>query len=269
MCVNKKMGYIMALNHDLQKNIRSLDAFRDLTIRILNNINEMTEMSFIKNGYIVLKSCLNSEERFCRPYCRDLFIDDPSDFKECYDDFCNILNRIKNNEKSFQEFEYDIVDQVVYTIQQSISIGMDLYINPNSARKHVGNRFEELISLIVKEIGLANKKIILKIPYDEKKYYRCETDFVFSKTNKVLSDSNRIDENEIVVSLKTSSKDRMGKIFIDKLLMSKFCKSNIKVIGIFLNDVQRKGTDSISSTFVSGLFMVYNHFLTELEEYIL
>ena len=57
----------------------------------------------------------------------------------------------------------------------------------------------------------------------------------------------------------------MGKIFLDKLLMQKFADHSVKVIGIFLNDVQRKNTKQISYTFVSGLFMVYTKFLTELE----
>ena len=57
----------------------------------------------------------------------------------------------------------------------------------------------------------------------------------------------------------------MGKIFLDKLLMQKFADHSVKVIGIFLNDVQRKDTKQISYTFVSGLFMVYTKFLTELE----
>jgi len=57
----------------------------------------------------------------------------------------------------------------------------------------------------------------------------------------------------------------MGKIFLDKLLMQKFAEHPVKVVGIFLNDVQRKNTDKISYTFVSGLFMVYTKFLTQLE----
>jgi len=38
-----------------------------------------------------------------------------------------------------------------------------------------------------------------------------------------------------------------------------------KVIGIFLNDVQRKESNNISYTLVSGFFMVYTKFLTPLE----
>ncbi|HHE38608.1 MAG TPA: hypothetical protein ENL20_08560 [Candidatus Cloacimonetes bacterium] len=57
----------------------------------------------------------------------------------------------------------------------------------------------------------------------------------------------------------------MGKIFVDKLLMSKFVKHKVKIIGIFLNDVQRKQEDKVSSTLVSNLFLVYTKFLTRLE----
>ena len=57
----------------------------------------------------------------------------------------------------------------------------------------------------------------------------------------------------------------MGKIFLDKLLMQKFADHPVKVVGIFLNDVQRKEEKNISYTFVSGLFMVYTRFLAELQ----
>ncbi|MCX6219761.1 MAG: hypothetical protein NTZ69_02085 [Bacteroidia bacterium] len=76
---------------------------------------------------------------------------------------------------------------------------------------------------------------------------------------------NSLDENEIVVSVKTTSKDRMGKMFIDKILLERFVEHPQKVICIFLNDVQRKENDNISFTLVSGLFMVYSKFLTKLE----
>jgi hypothetical protein len=81
----------------------------------------------------------------------------------------------------------------------------------------------------------------------------------------VFSTPEQLDEKEIVVSVKTTSKDRMGKMFIDKILLEKFVKRPQKVIGIFNNDVQRKNNNDISFTLVSGLFMVYTKFLTEIE----
>jgi len=53
-------------------------------------------------------------------------------------------------------------------------------------------------------------------------------------------------------------------MFIDKILLERFVGHPQKVIGIFLNDVQRKESNNISFTLVSGLFMVYTKFLTEL-----
>ena len=116
-------------------------------------------------------------------------------------------------------------------------------------------------------------EIGLRIPYntDEgEKYYRCETDVIISPYKTVKSNALNIDPNEIVISLKTTTKDRMPKIFIDKILMERFLGHPVRMIGISQNDVQRKDTSGetkISYTFVSNLFMVYTKFLAELEGY--
>jgi hypothetical protein len=124
------------------------------------------------------------------------------------------------------------------------------------------------MSAIDLKTGITNAKIVFNIPYpseEGEKLYSCETDIILSPHDKVKSDIKTINEDEIVISLKTTSKDRMGKIFLDKLLMEKFAQHPVKVVGIFLNDVQRKETGNISYTFVSGLFMVYTKFLTRLD----
>ncbi len=94
--------------------------------------------------------------------------------------------------------------------------------------------------------------------------------FVISPFPEVRSNTQYIDPKEIVISLKTTTKDRMPKIFIDKLLMERFVGHPVKVIGISQNDIQRKDDGKepkISYTFVSNLFMVYTKFLTELDGY--
>ena len=196
-----------------------------------------------------------------------MFINEIEEFKKSYKSFLEALKQIKNGKKIKRE-DYSTIDAVVYTIQQSIGVGMDFLCNPNSARKHVGNRFEELIRNIVSQAGITNDKVVFKIPYpseEGEKFYSCETDIILSPHERVKSNTKTINEDEIVISLKTTSKDRMGKIFLDKLLMQKFAEHPVKVVGIFLNDVQRKETEKISYTFVSGLFMVYTKFLTRLE----
>lgn len=184
-----------------------------------------------------------------------------------FNDFKTILQKIKSN-TSIQDKEQKIINSTIYTIQQSIGAGLDLLVNPNSARKHVGNRFEELIKTIFTEIGIANKRLVLQIPYETDegtKTYKCENDLILSPYEKVKSSPSTINPHEIVVSIKTTSKDRMGKMFIDKILLERFVEHPQKVIGIFLNDVQRKESNNISYTLVSGLFMVYTKFLTQLD----
>ena len=188
-------------------------------------------------------------------------------FNESIKQFDQIIDRLKNNERDFSEEEKKLIDSVLYTIQQAIGAGLDLLVDPNSARKHVGNRFEELIKVVLSAVGIPNKRTILKIPYpteEGEKFYICENDLILSAEPELLK-SRTIHEKEVVVSVKTSSKDRMGKMFIDKILLEKFVGHSLKVIGIFLNDVQRKEGNNISFTLVSGLFMVYNKFLTPLQ----
>jgi hypothetical protein len=255
------------LQEDLQSAKQSLDEFSDVTKRVLGYLpNVVSKKVEIKN-YTILSSVVAGTSKFARPINKELFVYDIEDFDAKYNEFLSVLEKIKQK-KSISGEEYNLIDSIVYTIQQSIGAGMDFLCNQNSARKHVGNRFEELIRLIVTQLGLKNDKVVFKIPYpseDEEKVYSCETDLIVSPHSSIKSDTKSIDKDEIVISLKTTSKDRMGKIFLDKLLMQKFAEHPVKVVGIFLNDVQRKGTEKTSYTFVSGLFMVYTKFLTELE----
>lgn len=255
------------LPKEVQTPKKSLEEFSDVTKRVLGHLPDIVSERVEVRDYIILSSSMAGTSKFARPINNNLFIFDSLVFDDQYKKFLSIISKIKSN-KTITEEEHKTINSVVYTIQQSMGVGMDFLCNPNSSRKHAGNRFEELIRLIVTELGIKNNKIVLKIPYpseDGEKLYSCETDIVLSPQSSVKSGAKSIEENEIVISLKTSSKDRMGKIFLDKLLMQKFAEHSVKVVGIFLNDVQRKETKQISYTFVSGLFMVYTKFLTELE----
>ncbi|NCS89706.1 MAG: hypothetical protein GW789_13335 [Ignavibacteria bacterium] len=229
------------------------------------------ETEFI--GYQICSSNIAGTRKSIRPFRNDLFIRSVNIFNDRYGSFEEIINRLKNEEREFTQDEYHLVDSVVYTIQQAMGIGLDLMVQSNSARKHVGNRFEELIRTLLSNLEISIKKVVLSIPYETdegNKYYRCETDVIISPFESVKSDATSINQNEIVVSLKTTTKDRMPKIFIDKVLMERFVGHPVRVVGISQNDIQRKedtGEIKISSTFVSNLFMVYTRFLAQLEGY--
>jgi len=259
---------MISLEKDLQKQKQSIYEFEKIAVRVLQYLPIVLSDYKEKGGYRIHSSYSAGTTKYIRPINQRLFIYSANDFTKKFNAFINLTNKLKVRTTNWNDTEKELIDSVIYTIQQAIGAGFDLLVNPNSARKHVGNRFEELIKSIFTEINITNKKTILKIPYstDEgEKTYKCENDLILSPFNTVKSTSAYLDPKEIVVSVKTTSKDRMGKIFIDKILLERFVKHDQKVIGIFLNDVQRKESDNISFTLVSGLFMVYSNFLTELE----
>ena len=255
------------LQEDLQTPKHNLNEFADVAKKVLGYLPNIISEKAEARDYTILSSVVAGTTKFARPINKNLFVYEIDEFDKKFKSFLAILEKIRNR-KMIKREDYSIIDSIVYTIQQSIGVGMDFLCNPNSARKHVGNRFEELIRNVVSQTGISNDKVVFKIPYpseEGEKMYSCEIDIILSPHKKVKSNTKTINEDEIIVSLKTTSKDRMGKIFLDKLLMQKFAEHPVKVVGIFLNDVQRKETNKISYTFVSGLFMVYTKFLTQLE----
>lgn len=266
--LNRIFQEMITLDKDLQKPKRTLDDFFDITIRLLSHFPNVLSSFEDKGEYRIYVSEIAGTKKITRPINKTLYIGEPDSFLLSFNNLTTIISRIKQKELIFSVDEKKIIDKTFYTIQQAIGVGLDLLVEQNSARKHVGNRFEELIKVIFTEIGIANKKMVLQIPYETEegtKIYKCENDLILSPYNEVKSSSSSLDLNEIVVSAKTTSKDRMGKMFIDKILLERFVKHQQKVIGIFLNDVQRKRDNNISFTLVTGLFMVYSKFLTKLE----
>ena len=258
---------MLPLDKDLQQQKNSLNEFTELTIRILNYLPNVLTGVEEKGNYLIFTSNLAGTLKYTRPINKSLFLNTPSQFKERLNIFYSSLKKLMQNHSLNLDEQFNI-NSVIYTIQQSIGLGLDLLVKPNSARKHVGNRFEELIKSVFNFLNISNKHILLQIPYETEsktKTYTCENDLILSPSKNIKSTNKNIDENEIVISVKTSSKDRLGKIFIDKILIEKFIGHKTKVVAIFLNDVQRKEAKNISYTFVSGLFMVYTKFLTQLE----
>ena len=259
---------MLPLDQDLQKPKYNLEDFADLTRRVLNHLSNVLSDHEVKNNYSIYNSVIADNVKYLRPINNDLILFTEKEFDEYFKKFKGIISSLQEKHFHFNEKDYAVVDRTLYTIQQLIGCGLDLLVNPNSSRKHVGNRFEELMRTLFTSIGITNKRIVLKIPYETEEgeaIYRCENDLILSPYNEVKSTEHFLDSNELVLSVKTTSKDRMGKMFMDKLLLENFLGHSQRVIGIFQNDVQRKGKDSISYTLVSGSFMVYSRFLTELD----
>lgn len=158
------------------------------------------------------------------------------------------------------------VNAVMYTLMQSVACGLDLFTEPQFARKNVGTRFEDFICALLHSTGVTFKRgLTVAVPVGkEKLIYHATSDLVISPFTTVKSSSHGFAPEEIIVSVKTSSKDRMKLIFTDRYLLTRASSRDAKVIALFLNDVQRMGQDGIASTFVADLFLVFCNFFGDL-----
>ena len=69
-------------------------------------------------------------------------------------------------------------------------------------------------------------------------------------------------------SVKTSSKDRIDKVFLDKLMYNRLTNTETPHFAIFLHDVQRAGkepTYKVGQTFLTGHFKAYTIGLNPLD----
>ncbi|HEY7546199.1 MAG TPA: hypothetical protein VID27_15005 [Blastocatellia bacterium] len=217
--------------------------------------------------------------KITRPLNTDLFIESAVDFNKAFGRFVDFLAYLKRHQdavvdlkKSRKYTDTKEINKVVYTVQQAIGSIADSFREPQQSRKRVGQLFENLIKLIIQEVGLECEPRTINIPIPGYPGYRMsyELDLVFSRNKAIVaSETSFIHKSEIVGSVKTTSKDRIDKIFLDKHLLTKLLGRNVPVIAIFLHDVQRalRGNNifGINSTFKSNHFLGYTVALNKLD----
>ncbi|MDE3099144.1 MAG: hypothetical protein KGJ88_06690 [Verrucomicrobiota bacterium] len=159
----------------------------------------------------------------------------------------------------------EIVNRSVYTIQQSIGAALDALPagQSNTARKINGDLFERFIRLLLTRVGIECTSGVVKVPVK----VDGEEEFTMSYQHDLIINSGEL--VKIIGSVKTSSKDRLDKIFVDKFLLAKLTGRDIPHVAIFLNDVQRKGKTpkqyGVSATFLPGHFKGYTVKLNPLD----
>jgi hypothetical protein len=97
-----------------------------------------------------------------------------------------------------------------------------------------------------------------------------DLDLVFSRDKAIVaSETEWIHPAEVVGSVKTTSKDRIDKIFLDKYLLTQLLGKEVPVVAIFLHDVQRarrgQSIFGINTTFKSNHFLGYTVALNKLD----
>ena len=132
-----------------------------------------------------------------------------------------------------------LINRFVYTCQQSIGATLDALPTreTNRARKINGDLFEQFIRQILIEMGIDARSGTVQVPIVS----GGETLFSMTYQHDLMVCEQ--DELKAIGSVKTSSKDRLDKIFIDKFLYNRLTETNMPHFAVFLNDVQRKGAE--------------------------
>ena len=203
----------------------------------------------------------NAEFSISRPLNSKLLYTS-KDAKAALKKFPKILDAVKTSDTPANR---ELVNRSVYTIQQSIGAALDALPagKSNTARKINGDLFERFIRLLLVRVGVECTSGVVKVPVK----VDGEDEFMMSYQHDLIIKSGAL--VKIIGSVKTSSKDRLDKVFVDKFLLAKLTGKDVPHVAIFLNDVQRKGKSpkeyGVSATFLPGHFKGYTVKLNPLD----
>ena len=201
-----------------------------------------------------------------RPLNSALFVGDKKSYLDSFQEFAGLLAELEAASGDLPDArkaavrKSRLVGRTLYTTTQAIGCAMDCSLTAQTARKNFGTRFEEIVRDLLGALGFGQRGISFALPYEAAgvtQTFRNQVDLVVSEAFPLRSTAGQLDPDEVVLSIKTSSKDRFAKIFLDKEMLSFVTGQRIKVLAVFHNDVQRSGLASTSVTFVAGNFAAY------------
>lgn len=211
-----------------------------------------------ENNYRFFQYRRDGEYNITRPVNEDLFLT-LSDYDSIAKTFEKTLENIREIKDDEQNRKY--INNFVYTTQQSIGCALDALPSSktNTSRKVNGDLFERLMQLIMKKLGFAidSETLSVKVPNSNEKM-KYQNDIEIKINGDIVA----------IGSVKTSSKDRIDKIFLDKLMYNRLTQTETPHFAIFLHDVQRAGKEpnyKIGQTFLTGHFKAYTIGLNPLD----
>ncbi len=188
------------------------------------------------------------------------------EFSNATQQFNLTLEQLRDGERPSGSLRENLI-RTIYTLQQSIGAALDGLPagKSNQARKVNGDLFERLIRLLIASMNVDCVSGTMQVPVkdiDGTELFKAnyQHDLLLSKD----------DELKIIGSVKTSSKDRIDKVFMDKFLYNRLTDTALPHIAIFLNDIQRKKATGenrygVSATFLPGHFKAYTVKLNPLD----
>jgi hypothetical protein len=191
---------------------------------------------------------------------------DAQEFTRAVPQFKLTLEQLRDGSQPLDTARENLI-RTIYTLQQTIGAALDGLPagRSNQARKINGDLFERLIRLLIVALNVDCVSGTMQVPVTDAEGVEL---FKSSYQHDLLVSKD--DELKIIGSVKTSSKDRIDKVFMDKFLYGRLTDTALPHIAIFLNDVQRKRTKreneyGVSSTFLPGHFKAYTIKLNPLD----
>ncbi|MBX2891475.1 MAG: hypothetical protein KF734_11140 [Saprospiraceae bacterium] len=254
-----------------KSNFQSLDGYIEFCANYLDFIRDSLQAVIVsqnENHYHFYQYDQKGNFQITRPINSNLMLDADS-YKIAATEFVGMLGLLattRGKETIAKPELRPTANRVVYTIQQSVGAALDDLPagKSNTARKLNGDLFEQFVRLIIKQLGIECKAGVVQVPV----LIDGQEAFKMSYQHDLII--KRDSELKVLGSVKTSSKDRLDKIFIDKFLYNRLTSTNIPHIAVFLNDVRRKNTKreneyGINSTFLPGHFKGYTVKLNPLD----
>lgn len=247
-----------------KNNFLSTDSYSDFCEKYLTFIFDGLQAVIVsqnENNYRFFQYREDGNFNISRPINSELMIY-IEDFQTARHDFNYAIQHIREIKQD--AYYTKLVNKFIYTCQQMIGATLDALPagESNKARKINGDLFERYIRFILRDIGIDAFDGVVSVPVVE------DNEELFSMAYQhdiIVKENGNI---KAIGSVKTSSKDRIDKIFIDKFLYNRLTNSSIPHFAVFLNDVQRKGREprfSVNTTFLTGHFKGYTIKLNPLD----
>ena len=273
------------LIHHACQEIQSLGDFLELGRDCLSPILEITEPIPVRSSkyqhYVIRVAISASQEepRYLRPINGSLFVEDITKFDLYKNRFQDLIKRLRDSngnldslpQKSRQFADGDLIVKLLYTAVQAIGGILDLSNDSQAARKNFGQRFEDFVKALLSDLGIANDAFTFSVKNPSiNARYNVPIDIIINTHGSLHSSRSQIDPKDTLLSIKTSSKDRMKLIFVDRFVLERVLEiRRVNYVALYHNDIQRKGKDGISSTFSSDIYMVFCHVFGDLPLYYL
>lgn len=243
------------------KSFNSLNDYIQFCLAYLSYISDAKNMQAKiiaqnEHQYFFMQYNKDGNYQITRPVNSDLFLE-IEDFRKSLVLFNDVITDYPDCTPSNEARL--CVNNMLYTMQQCLGSTLDSLPvgQSNQARKINGTLFERLIVLFLNALNITAKPELLDLPVIHNNQV-----LFHMKYQHDLVIRNDIGDVKVIGAIKTTSKDRIDKVFIDKLLYSRLTSTDIYHIAIILNDVQRKKTKNaskfgIGSTFLPGRFKGY------------